>query len=579
MLMLESLYGIPQDFLDEIKEVVEDKGNTAIIKREEMCRRTLEDRLLPELRYGSGVDAWSALYTSLQYFDPSLYRKIKGNRKEWNDQRRKEELVWLLSRVVREEGSPGSIAQAERYFSKRFLLVLLSVIKPSEYIAITNANWLQRITSAFSLPAGSDVYSQNRAVSELYHRVCRKVREISPELFRSEIDDYLGLTDQDAKPFQEFLQSEYGYSQEMAFRYSRRVREILQKDVQAFSTVGKTGFGVAAKQEALDQLYERIRNNRYRYRSSMSVDPEKAFRLYNEFKLWVKDKASKSSPIHFLLNQVSDVRSLIDNLKQSALERKYLRHYTTLSGLIYMIEGEALRLTRGDDPNMNDQLEWKRLGQEDVWHRTFISSFSGVANESAAMWGLYGKPSNEAIRISFDAETIKEWLRILEQRIGHYDVEWKGGRKESILGSDIDIDFGNILYGGSVNPDGQTSEKYYTSGSEFSRKDICKRVRDDNFERLPEVTGWIKSDDWRYEEESRLIVRVHPNCVDSQKDLQYVYVPLPREILGKAEFMFGPNVPEKLHDVFLDKLMNLFNGRQEGILHCKSQYTGNLKFK
>lgn len=67
--------------------------------------------------------------------------------------------------------------------------------------------------------------------------------------------------------------------------------------------------------------------------------------------------------------------------------------------------------------------------------------------------------------------------------------------------------------------------------------------------------------------------------MDSQKDLQYIYVPLPREILGKAEFMFGPNVPEKLHDVFLDKLINLFNGRQEGILHCKSQYTGNLKFK
>ena len=278
---------------------------------------------------------------------------------------------------------------------------------------------------------------------------------------------------------------------------------------------------------------------------------------------------------------------VVELLESSAEERKYFRHYTTLSAFLCITEKPddwMFRLTRGDNPNMNDQLEWRRLGDSNTWKRTFICSFSGVEGESAAMWGLYGKPANEALRLSFSRDAMLEWINAL--RGGHckgpvvqfFDENDNVGTKQQLEWNDVDVYFADVLYGGSVSS-GEEPSDLYTFRNRSLKKNLFSHF-DQKFEKTSEITGFIKSQDWAYEDETRIIIRVKEDVAlpqDKQlKDIRCVFIPIPREVMTKVEYKRGPCVPDKLRSVLGDKIVQII-GLEAFI--SDSKYKDNLKFK
>lgn len=64
------------------------------------------------------------------------------------------------------------------------------------------------------------------------------------------------------------------------------------------------------------------------------------------------------------------------------------------------IRKRVLLLTRGNSLNINDQHEALMKGSWSTWNRTYIGSFAYGQSENMAMWGLYGQPETDAIRIA-----------------------------------------------------------------------------------------------------------------------------------------------------------------------------------
>ena len=137
--------------------------------------------------------------------------------------------------------------------------------------------------------------------------------------------------------------------------------------------------------------------------------------------------------------------------------------------------------------------------------------------------------------------------------------------------------FGDVLYGGNIGTGGDAETRYI-----FRRKELPKKLFtgfDEKFERSPEITGFIKSADWAYEEEARLIVRVKEDVSlpkgRSVCDIKYVFVPVPQNILSRVEYMKGPSVTAKLRPMIDEKLKSLF----ANAILSDSRYKDNLKFK
>ena len=208
---------------------------------------------------------------------------------------------------------------------------------------------------------------------------------------------------------------------------------------------------------------------------------------------------------------------------------------------------------------------------------------SCVEGESAAMWGLYGKPSNEALRLSFDHKTMSSWMDTLRGGRGKPQVQFFGvdgmpGDVVEVGWKDVEVLFGDILYGGKVSggadrESGYIFQKAQLNGTAFSsfKPSIDKAVS---------MTGFIKSADWAYEEEARVIIRLNEKTQlpkgRSIADVQYVYIPIPKETLERVEFMTGPCVPKKLRPIVEDKIKSILS---PSAIVSNSKYTDNLKFK
>lgn len=143
---------------------------------------------------------------------------------------------------------------------------------------------------------------------------------------------------------------------------------------------------------------------------------------------------------------------------------------------------------------------------------------------------------------------------------------------------DIEIFFGDVLYGGKVG-DGADQETGYIFRRSRLRDSVFARFNP-KIDKAREMTGFIKSVDWAYEEESRIIVRLSEKTVlpegKTLADIQYVYVPIQQEMLKHVEFMTGPCIPEKLRTIVEDKIKSILS---TSAIVSKSKYTGNLKFK
>ena len=97
---------------------------------------------------------------------------------------------------------------------------------------------------------------------------------------------------------------------------------------------------------------------------------------------------------------IKSVDSIINYLEQKGKNHRVYYHYTTWESLKKIMENKSFLLTRGNSLKINDQHEANKKGVKEVWDRTYIGSFAFGSSENMAMWGLYGLPWEDAIRIA-----------------------------------------------------------------------------------------------------------------------------------------------------------------------------------
>ncbi len=71
---------------------------------------------------------------------------------------------------------------------------------------------------------------------------------------------------------------------------------------------------------------------------------------------------------------------------------------------------------------INDQHEALMKGSWNIWNRTYIGSFSYGSSENMAMWGLYGLPWEDAVRLEIPRVFMLNWIKSIE-----YVELWNNG--------------------------------------------------------------------------------------------------------------------------------------------------------
>jgi len=217
----------------------------------------------------------------------------------------------------------------------------------------------------------------------------------------------------------------------------------------------------------------------------------------------------------------------------------------------------------------------------------FIISFTSTAHENAAMWGLYSKPSNEGIRISCPRKCMVDLVEKIRNRKLRVKAEIEScsdDRKPRLVdvpGEFVEILLGDVLYGGDVLAGG--GKRQYRIGDACLQKSDFKHLKEMSFHQAAEMTGFVKSIDWFYEEEVRIVVRLKESLrikgeIRTSQDLlkiKHLYLSLPDDFLSSLDYTLGPCVPEKLQGMFADKIKG--EAKIDEILI--SRYSGKLKFR
>lgn len=99
--------------------------------------------------------------------------------------------------------------------------------------------------------------------------------------------------------------------------------------------------------------------------------------------------------------ELSDDKSLY-NAEGKALSRNQLFHYTTISTLKKIFQNKQLKFNRID--KVNDVRESSVFFDRDVTNLVFVSCFTHLRMESIPMWYIYGKQKGDldTVRIGFN---------------------------------------------------------------------------------------------------------------------------------------------------------------------------------
>ena len=470
-------------------------------------------------------------------------------------------------------------------------LRLLILYYPNEFVHIVRVGWIDRIVYSLKLDNNGSIIDRLMSIRRFYDEKSDAVRRIPMVAFVQLLDEYIGLSVSGNKKFYKYLVSEKGVSETAVAKYDRVLRK-LSRQLKDDNYISANLYKV----NSLDWFSQLLRDagsivNTDEYREPV--------RWYYKF-LESQSNGKSSSGLHRTTGvfhrpvgrivpfiSITSIDSLVDSLKSAAKRRKFHRHYTTITSFLHITDMLAFRLTRGDDPRMNDQLEWQKLGSLKAWKRTFILSFSGLEDESAAMWGLYGRPSNEAMRLTIRRETIEKWFYVIGRngqsvRAQLFPFVGEKGKMVDLPLDCIEIILVDVMYGGKVGGIEQAKRNSYRHNWKkvdlsFLNKNL--EEEDDGVDKATEMTGLIKSNDWEYEDECRVIVRIKDGCkivgIEDLDQIQYIYIPITKELLSECDLMVGPCVPDKLSPLFESKLKE----EVPDISVARSKYEGNLIFK
>lgn len=236
----------------------------------------------------------------------------------------------------------------------------------------------------------------------------------------------------------------------------------------------------------------------------------------------------------------SKVEDMIEYLHAKGANHKMYYHYTNLDSAINIIKSGYWHLSLGDA--MNDKQELTK-GTSEKWDKTYISSFAYGNGENMAMWGLYGLPWKDAIRIGIPGTLMKEWVN---------DVE-----SVFLVNKKIDNSFSyeNEMF---IKP--VITDVAYVSGKNNDEDYRIVRDRDticltnertfSRINNLDKITGYIKNAAWSYENEVRIKVELRERIEN-----RVVAIEIPRIVQDNLELTAGPWITDDLYNLIHQRLL------------------------
>jgi hypothetical protein len=222
---------------------------------------------------------------------------------------------------------------------------------------------------------------------------------------------------------------------------------------------------------------------------------------------------------------LSNINELIDYLEMKGKNHKNYYHYTNREGLRGMLLSKKMHISRGNQ--MNDKQELTK-GNLKIWENLYLASFNYGEEENMAMWGLYGVPNEDAIRITIPGKYMRNWINDIGKI---YSIASNRGEtnNEELL------NFNNIALTDVVYVTGKRNDDIFNlkrSGDKLtvSRENHLGRVSDHS-----KMTGYIKNAAWSYENEVRIRI------VTKDVDYDQIAIDIPEDVINNMKLLFGPN--------------------------------------
>lgn len=221
---------------------------------------------------------------------------------------------------------------------------------------------------------------------------------------------------------------------------------------------------------------------------------------------------------------IKDIDSMISFLKEKGSNHDCYYHYTTWDSLSKILQFKTFLLTRGNSLSINDQNEAHMKGSWGEWNKTYIGSFAFGSSENMAMWGLYGLPWQDAVRISIPRQKMIQWISSIK-RIKLFD-----NGADSEYNDEIDVTLNDIVYVGGKRCSSDLILKH--SGKSITVSDTYPLYGIDTD---PKMTGFIKNNAWQYENEVRMRIRLsHDTGYDR------ISVAVPDDVIDSMMITTGP---------------------------------------
>lgn len=250
---------------------------------------------------------------------------------------------------------------------------------------------------------------------------------------------------------------------------------------------------------------------------------------------------------------ISNIDELKQYLETKGRNHECYYHYTSWDSFVKIYAGHSFLLTRGNSLSINDQQEALMKGSWEEWNKTYIGSFSYGHAENMAMWGLYGLPGEDAIRIEIPRKAMKRWIESITSI-----YVWNAGPLHSVEGK---VRLTDIVY---VNRDSDPSLLQLTHNNSTIR--VSRKAGLHAVDREPQMTGYIKNYAWRYENEVRLHIRLQEST-----GYEKIKVDIPPDVIEEIQITTGP--------AFQSKGDNLYKWLQKEHKIHTSEFTNLVHYR
>lgn len=271
----------------------------------------------------------------------------------------------------------------------------------------------------------------------------------------------------------------------------------------------------------------------------------------------MEKREDKLSECRGNLSKCITLNNALRRIHAGSLYHDTYRHYTSLTALLGMINSGSMWLTLGTSAKLDDAQERQKYGAGEMWKRTYLASFVHDVEESAAMWGLYCRGSEQAVCVSFPREAIKSWSIALHKIVkkGEPVLVNPQNQNSSIRKPVEKIDVLDVAYV-DVARSGFSDRvrQNFVSWDGIRSKKIASLKAD---VKCPSATGMLKDYEWNFEHETRVVVRLK----DVSPYSSNIAIPLPSKMFECMSVTFGPWLIDGDKDEFEKKIEDALHGK------------------